>query len=102
MRPLISIVAFLLIAPGVPAQELQQAQLGDFKLEITSVELADLVLTTLEYLNAHTNRDQIFQQIAERVATGITSGGHNAVHCESAKAAKAIHNLLDAGGQRQQ
>jgi homoserine O-acetyltransferase len=141
---------------------------------ITSVELADLVLTTPEYLNAHTNRDQIFQQIAERVGTGTASGrhdandkirttqallnfdlsarfggsmaaaassvraktlivgsnsdhtvtpgpalefaqlmrartlvldddcGHNAVHCESAKVAEAIHDLLKPGDQRRQ
>ena len=44
----------------------------------TSVELADLVLTTPEYFNAHTNRDQMFQQIDQVADAGAASGRHDA------------------------
>lgn len=44
----------------------------------TSIELADLVLTTPEYFDAHTNRDQIFQQIDKAAEVGAASGRHDA------------------------
>jgi homoserine O-acetyltransferase len=43
-----------------------------------SVELADLVLTTPEYFDAHTNRDQMFKQIDQVADSGAASHSHDA------------------------
>ena len=45
---------------------------------VTSIELADLVLTTPEYFDAHTDRDQIFQQIDNAAKAGAASVRHDA------------------------